>query len=360
MNRNRVPMLLAAMLLLVGADRAFAYGRGGGFRAGGFAMGGYHPGGYAVGAYHPANFAVGAYPPGGYAVGAYHPGSYAGVGYHPGVYSAGGYHPSGVVVGGYRSGLEGVHTGIATDFGLGHLGATSGVVRAGHVTTPYSTGVLAARGAAVRGNFYHYGAFNSGWWNSHAGAWRPYGWNAGRFWGWATWAGLNSWFGWTAPPLYYDYGTNIDYLGDQVYLDGSPGPTAAEYYQQAADLALSAPAAAPPEKKDVDWQPLGVFALVQAEQSDTTAVFQLAVNKAGIIRGNYYSVLTDTTLPVQGAVDRKTQRASWIVGDQKSIVYDTSIANLTKDESPLLIHFGKDKTQQWLLVRVKDSDAKAP
>ena len=73
-----------------------------------------------------------------------------------------------------------------------------------------------------------------------------------------------------------------------------------------------------------------------------------AVNRAGAVRGNYYNVLTDNNLPVQGAVDKKTQRASWVVGEQKEVVYDTGIANLTKDESPLLIHFGKERTQQWL------------
>jgi uncharacterized protein (TIGR03000 family) len=145
-----------------------------------------------------------------------------------------------------------------------------------------------------------------------------------------------------------------------VYVNGQPGPTAAEYCQQAADLALTAPAAPPPEKKDEEWQPLGVFALVQGDQSDPSAVFQLAVNKAGIIRGNYYNILTDTTLPVRGAVDKKTQRARWVVGDQKTTVYDTGIANLTKDESPLLIHFGKEWTQEWLLVRIQEKDTKAP
>jgi uncharacterized protein (TIGR03000 family) len=158
----------------------------------------------------------------------------------------------------------------------------------------------------------------------------------------------------------YDYGTNIVYQGDQVYIDDQPGPTAADYYQQAADLAQSAPAAPPPDEKGDAWQPLGIFSLVQGEQSDTSAVFQLAVDKAGIIRGNYYNVLTDTTLPVRGAVDKKTQRASWVVGDQTTTVYDTGLVNLTKDESPLLIHFGKERTQQWLLVRIKESDAKAP
>jgi uncharacterized protein (TIGR03000 family) len=171
---------------------------------------------------------------------------------------------------------------------------------------------------------------------------------------------LTGWLGWSAAPIVYDYGSNIVYEGDQVYIDSQPGPSAAVYYQQAVDLADSAPATTPAKGKEDDWQPLGVFSLVQGEQSDTSAVFQLAVNRAGIIGGNYYNVLTNNTLPVRGAVDKKTQRASWIVGDQKDTVYDTGIVNLTKDESPVLIHFGKDRTQQWLLVRIKEADNTAP
>ena len=40
------------------------------------------------------------------------------------------------------------------------------------------------------------------------------------------------------------------------------------------------------------------------------------------------------------------------MGDNKSTVIDTGLANLTKDEGPALVHFGKDKTQEWLLVRL--------
>jgi uncharacterized protein (TIGR03000 family) len=213
---------------------------------------------------------------------------------------------------------------------------------------------------AVRGGFYHYGAFNTGWWAAHPAAWRPWGWNAAAAWRWATWPALAGWWGWTAAPVYYDFGNTIVYQGDQVYIDGQPGPTATAYYDQAANLAQSAPVAPQVENKDEEWQPLGVFALVQGEQSDTSAVFQLAVNKAGIIRGNYYNVLTNTNLPVRGAVDKTTQRASWIVGDQKTTVYDTGISNLTMDQSPLLIHFGQDRTQQWLLVRIKEQDTQPP
>jgi uncharacterized protein (TIGR03000 family) len=252
---------------------------------------------------------------------------------------------------------------VATDFGYGRVagvGGARGFVAGGHYTAGYSRGVYAGRGAVVRGGYYRYGAYGTGWWGAHPGAWRPFGWNNAYFWRGATWPVLTGWFGWTAPPVYYDYGNSIVYTGDQVYIDGQPGPTAAEYYQQAVDLSQLAPVEAAPPKKDEEWQSLGVFALSQGEEADISAVFQLAVNKAGTIRGNYTDVLTDTTLPVRGAVDKKTQRASWIVGDQKATVYDTGIANLTMDQAPLLIHFGKDQTQQRLLVRIREEDGQAP
>jgi uncharacterized protein (TIGR03000 family) len=352
--------LIAAAVCLVGAGDALPWGRGGGgggFRAGGF--GGAHYAGYVgarFGEVGGARFGE---------VGGARYGEVGGARYG----EVGGARVGEVggarygEVGGYRGGVAAGHASLATDFGFGHVAGYEGArgfVGAGHYTTAYSAGALAARGVAVRGGFYHYGAFNTAWWGAHAAAWRPLRWDVARAWGWAAWPALTGWLGWSAAPIAFDYGSNIVYQGDQVYIDDQPGPTAGEYYQQAADLALSAPAAPPADAKGDAWQPLGVFSLVQGEQSDTSAVFQLAIDKSGIIRGNYYNVLTDTALPVRGSVDKKTQRASWVVGDQKTTIYDTGLANLTKDESPLLIHFGKERTQQWLLVRIKESDAKAP
>ena len=56
---------------------------------------------------------------------------------------------------------------------------------------------------------------------------------------------------------------------------------------------------------------------------------------------------------VDGSVDKKTQRVAWTMGDNKSTVVDTGLANLTKDEGPALLHFVKDRTEEWLLVRLK-------
>ena len=57
-------------------------------------------------------------------------------------------------------------------------------------------------------------------------------------------------------------------------------------------------------------------------------------------------------MPVYGSVDPKTQRAAWIVGDRKDTVYETGLGNLSKPETALLVHFGKDRTQQWTLIRM--------
>ena len=35
---------------------------------------------------------------------------------------------------------------------------------------------------------------------------------------------------------------------------------------------------------------------------------------------------------------------------------ETGLYNLTQDEAPALIHIGKDKTQQWMLVRLKQPE----
>jgi hypothetical protein len=102
-----------------------------------------------------------------------------------------------------------------------------------------------------------------------------------------------------------------------------------------------------------DWKPLGVFSLAQKSGNDTTSVFQLCVNQAGIIRGNYTNELTSDVQPLQGAVDKKSMRASWTVGSNKKVVYDTGIGNLVQNQSPILVHFSPSHTEQWTLVRLQ-------
>jgi hypothetical protein len=50
-------------------------------------------------------------------------------------------------------------------------------------------------------------------------------------------------------------------------------------------------------------------------------------------------------------------RAAFTVGDNTSDVIETGLYNLTKDEAPCLIHFGSERTEQWLLVRLENPNA---
>ncbi|MBY0459897.1 MAG: hypothetical protein K2V38_21470, partial [Gemmataceae bacterium] len=109
-----------------------------------------------------------------------------------------------------------------------------------------------------------------------------------------------------------------------------------------------------------EWQPLGVFAMVGEGEEKSTNLFQLTLNKEGMIGGEYYNALTDEAAPVRGSVDKKTQRAAWTVADKKFPVYEVGIANLTKDETTMLVHFAKDKSQQFMLVRIEKPDGEKP
>ena len=54
-----------------------------------------------------------------------------------------------------------------------------------------------------------------------------------------------------------------------------------------------------PKPENEDWLPLGVFAVIaEAGQTKTDKVLQLALNKEGVIRGNFQDMLTDKVTPV--------------------------------------------------------------
>ena len=218
-------------------------------------------------------------------------------------------------------------------------------------------------GDRVRNGFRRGDFYSDRWYRRYAYAWYPTLWAYGGVWDVTPWNSLYGWLGYSnAQPIDYDYGNNITYQDDAVYMDGEAVGTADEYYQQAQDLATQ-PARkddSPDAQTDEAWMPLGVFAMTHDAQDDANLVLQLAVNQQGIIRGNYTAKLTDDTLPVKGHVDKKTQRAAWTIGNQTRNVLETGIYNLTHDEVPLLVHFGKDRTEQWLLVRLKPDKADPP
>ncbi len=191
--------------------------------------------------------------------------------------------------------------------------------------------VLDARVEFRNGNPYH-------WWNP------------------ATWQSVTGWVtgSWGEPTPYY-FGHNVIEKDGVIYLDGKQLAGAADFAAHAIAIAsagVQAMAAPPDQRRQMQWHPLGVYALSQDDKGAPTMFIQLAVDKNGVIAGTYYNDATEQTQAIQGAVDRNSSRAAWSVADHKDTVVEAGVFNLTQDELPVLVHFGTDRTQRWLLTRL--------
>jgi hypothetical protein len=272
---------------------------------------------------------------------------------------AAGVSKSGTVVGPGGAAHAASRGGVAVGPYGAAAGASRGVVAAGpggaaavrRGTYHVSGAALRTQGTYVRSSFRYYNAFTPAWYGRYPRAWRAARWTTATVWVSVTWAAVAGYCSYPATPGYYDYGTNVIYQGDTVYINGDQAATADQYAQQATQISEAGREAKPPENEE--WQPLGVFALVRGEEQTSDKIFQLAVNKEGVLRGNYYDAFADNTLPVYGSVDKKAQRAAWSIGEKKEVVFEAGIANLTLNETSILVHYGKDNTQQFTLVRVE-------
>jgi hypothetical protein len=181
------------------------------------------------------------------------------------------------------------------------------------------------------------------------------------FWSWATFSTASAFLPWNwGEPNYYDYGSggNVYYEGDTVYAEGQTIP-AEEYAAQAEAIATEVPPVENPD--DMEWLPLGVFAMTQ--DGDSGAVpnmfLQLAVSKEGIIAGTYQNKSTGETQSIEGMVDKASQRAAWTVVGKNTPIMETGLYNLTQNETTALVHFADGQTQQWLMVRIEKPEGQS-
>lgn len=185
------------------------------------------------------------------------------------------------------------------------------------------------------------------------------------YWTWASFGTVRTFLPWGwGTEVYYDYGTggNVYYMGDTVYVGEKTVP-ADEYAEQAEQIATNVPKVEKPQ--EMEWLPLGVFALTQdSEEAAVPNMFlQLAVSKEGILAGTYQNKSTGETESVEGMVDQQSQRTAWTIVGKNTPIMETGLANLTRNEARVLVHFADGQTQTWLLVRIEkpaDTAAKNP
>jgi hypothetical protein len=265
----------------------------------------------------------------------------------------GGVHTRGAsgtaVRGPFGSAAAGQRGGVA----VGPRGGVAGsrTVAAGHRTRYYSPTALRTQATYVRSSFRS-PVFTPTWYRSHTVAWRARRWVGSSVWLAPAWPALSVYCGITAPPIVYDYGSTVVIENNNVYVNGTQVASAEQYANQAIQFADRGRQANPADTEE--WQSLGVFGMIQGEEQTAQHIFQLAVNKAGVVHGNYYNAVADNTLPVYGSVDRTSQRVAWSIGDKKDIVFEAGLDNLTQPQTPVLIHYGKERTEQMVLVRLEE------
>lgn len=242
---------------------------------------------------------------------------------------------------------------------------------------------------------HHNRPFSHGWYGRHGGRW-GYGWGG---WGWgnpwavASYATAASWLGTQAvAPVVNQYGgpvfdtapatapppastptqnattnaktkDNSDDDDDDEADDDAPANYTDAQKGEADALAKSKvadPAA------DTKFLPLGVFTLAPRDQTEASAILQLAIAHDGALRGTYYDLLNDQDFKVRGAVDKKTQKVAFRLGEQGKVLFETSLANLTHATGGIALHYENGDSRHWTLARYakepseKDGDEAAP
>ena len=165
--------------------------------------------------------------------------------------------------------------------------------------------------------------FTASWYADHPTAWRyahPY---TNDWWAVAGVAGVYAWLGYP--------------------VNGTVAAPAA-----AAAGETPAQAAAPPA--DLEWLPLGVFVTGPKGIAQPHIYLQLAVSKAGEIKGNYYDSIADATQPISGSIDKASRQAKWSVG--KGATFETTLDALLKTPSDVTMRAGA-ATQTWQLTQME-------
>jgi hypothetical protein len=155
-------------------------------------------------------------------------------------------------------------------------------------------------------------AFTADWYAEHPEAWRPAK-SPADWWQTADVATITAWLGQPVTAA----GTAAD-SGNAVATAGG-ADAGADGLRSVLVLPAGHQNAFGPT--DADWLPLGVFAVVPPGTQDTAQApnyQQLAIDRQGTIKGNFYDAISGTVQPIAGVVDRGTLMASWTVGTNGS------------------------------------------
>jgi len=177
-------------------------------------------------------------------------------------------------------------------------------------------------------------AFTPGWYAKHPQAWRPST-SPIDWWKTADVATMAAWLGQPVGAA----GTAADDAGGVATAGGADGLRSVLVLPAGHQNAVG-PA-------DSDWLPLGVFAVVPPGTQDTAQAHnyqQLAVDRQGVIKGNFYDTLSGTIQPITGTVDRTRLESSQVSSQVSSQASWTVGANGSRFTAPMEVFAGQSRT----------------
>lgn len=99
------------------------------------------------------------------------------------------------------------------------------------------------------------------------------------------------------------------------------------------------------------YLPLGVFALAPAGAHDPSALIQLAIRPDGTLRGNYCDVVTGTSWPIEGSLQKHTQLATFRTAAPGSAEIEASLVSLTRTHGSVRLRLAGGELRDWNLAR---------
>ncbi|MGL5094607.1 MAG: hypothetical protein ACRDD1_03415, partial [Planctomycetia bacterium] len=104
--------------------------------------------------------------------------------------------------------------------------------------------------------------------------------------------------------------------------------------------------------EDEEVMPFGRYRLAPGGANDSSRQMQLGCTKDGVLRGTHYDNLSESTLPVHGAVDKKSRKAAFTIGESGHVVFDTTLDELMKKKAVLIAHHPDGHSSKWTLTAI--------
>ena len=194
--------------------------------------------------------------------------------------------------------------------------------------------------------------FSAGWYADHPNAWQ-YTHPHADAWAAASLAATTAWIGAAAYDDGGDYSTTVVNEAP-TYDDASTAESVDQQSPVAANVATDGQAA-----DGGDWLSLGVYAL-EPPAGGEKELMQLAVSKAGEIKGVYYNADDNLSENITGTVDRATQQATWNVVSTPELQFSASLKTLTSPTGEVNVAAPNGVQQTWFTARLQEPQAAAP